>query len=64
MEDKGCMERRFTSFDKVEYVMIYMCIVVSIDYKNITEETPTKMTNKSKTDTQTTRTPTSKLVKL
>ncbi len=53
MEDKRCMERRFTIFDKVEYVIIYMCIVLSIDYKNITHETPTKMTNKRKTDTQT-----------
>jgi hypothetical protein len=63
-EDKRCMERRFTSLDKVEYVIIYMCIVVSIHYKNITQETPTKMTNKSKTDTPTTRKPSSKLVKL
>ena len=28
MEDKRCMERRFISFDKVEYIMIYMCILV------------------------------------
>ena len=28
MEDKRCMERRFISFDKVEYIMIYMCMLV------------------------------------
>jgi hypothetical protein len=38
VEDKRCMEKRFTSFNKVEYVIIYMCIVVSIAYKNITNE--------------------------
>ena len=38
MENKRCMERRFISFDKVEYIMIYMCIVVSIDNMNVQQE--------------------------
>ena len=38
MEDERCMERRFISFDKVEYIMIYMCIVVSIDNMNVQQE--------------------------
>jgi hypothetical protein len=38
MEDEGCMERRFTSYDKVEYITIYMCIIVVIDCKNVTQE--------------------------
>ena len=38
MENKRCMERRFISFDKVEYIMIYMCIVVSIDNINVQQE--------------------------
>jgi hypothetical protein len=32
------MERRFISFDKVEYIMIYMCIVVSIENMNVQQE--------------------------
>jgi hypothetical protein len=32
------MERRFISFDKVEYIMIFMCIVVSIDNMNVQQE--------------------------
>ena len=38
MENKRCMERRCISFDKVEYIMIYMCIVVSIDNMNEQQE--------------------------
>jgi hypothetical protein len=37
VEDKLCMERRFTSFVKVEY-MFYMYIVVSIDNTNEQQE--------------------------
>jgi len=38
MENKRCTERRFISFDKVEYIMIYMCIVVSIDNMNVQQK--------------------------
>ena len=38
VENKQCMERRFISFDKVEYIMIYMCIVVSIDNVYVKQE--------------------------
>ena len=38
MEDERCMERRFISFDKVEYIMFEKCIVVSIDNMNVQQE--------------------------
>jgi len=38
MEDEWCIERRFLSFDKVEYSMFYICIVVSIDNMNVNQE--------------------------
>ena len=48
VEDKRCMERRFTLFNKVEYVIIYMCIVVSIAYKNITNKNSLQEQNQHK----------------
>jgi hypothetical protein len=48
VEDKRCTERRFTSFNKVEDVIIYMCIVVSISYKNITNENSLQEQNQHK----------------
>ncbi len=38
MEDERCMERKFISFDKVEYIMFQICIVVSIDNMNVQQE--------------------------
>jgi hypothetical protein len=41
---KTCMEKKMVhgekiiSFDKVEYIMIFMCIVVSIDNMNVQQE--------------------------
>ncbi len=38
LEDEQCMERRFISFDKVEYTMFWICILVSIDNMNVQQE--------------------------
>jgi hypothetical protein len=34
VEDKWCMERRFIAHDKVDYVMIQICLLVFIAYEN------------------------------
>ena len=64
MEDERCMERRFISFDKVEYIMFLICLVVSIDNMNVQpRKQENKMPSDSKTNTKPTRQPTTKLPK-
>ncbi len=50
MEDKWRMERRFIAHDKVDYVMIQICVLVLIAYENNIQK---KLPNESSTNRQT-----------